>query len=305
MRGTGAGEVRGAAAGQGQQAERTGAQPGIGGARRRRGCSCRRLPVLERITWPAPVISTARVRLASAAVSACARGERGQGTIQEFFDTRHSNIDCAVRAITAAKCRCTLSDIRTRQASNPLTQLSCNRRRGSAPVRGRARRPARHQRPRRAAGAGAAAAGLRADGDLAQLRLPQAVPGVAPHEPTEGLWRHTCMELFVSHGAAGRLPRVQPGAVRPVGGVPVFRVPCGHGTAHRHPAAAHRAADPGRPAAAERGRGAAGAAATPPACAWGSRPSWRTPRGRLSYWALSHGGERPDFHHADSFGFEI
>jgi hypothetical protein len=28
-------------------------------------------------------------------------------------------------------------------------------------------------------------------------------------------------------------------------------------------------------------------------------------RGILSYWALSHGADRPDFHQPDSFGFEI
>jgi hypothetical protein len=27
--------------------------------------------------------------------------------------------------------------------------------------------------------------------------------------------------------------------------------------------------------------------------------------GRIDYWALRHAGERPDFHHPDSFGFEI
>jgi hypothetical protein len=28
-------------------------------------------------------------------------------------------------------------------------------------------------------------------------------------------------------------------------------------------------------------------------------------RGQLGYWALRHPGERPDFHHPDSFGFEL
>jgi hypothetical protein len=28
-------------------------------------------------------------------------------------------------------------------------------------------------------------------------------------------------------------------------------------------------------------------------------------QGQLAYWALRHAAERPDFHHPDSFGFEI
>ncbi len=79
-------------------------------------------------------------------------------------------------------------------------------------------------------------------------------------------------------GRPGPLPGVQPRPHGPVGGVPIFRVPFGYGTAHWNPPTAHRAADPLRPAAAERRRGAARRTG-PASCGWGSAPSSKTPRG--------------------------
>ena len=141
-------------------------------------------------------------------------------------------------------------------------------------------------------------------GDLAQLRIPAAVPGTTPQGPTDGLWRHTCMELFVGHTAPG--PYLE------------FNLaPCGQWAAYRF--SGYRAAMTPltgiRPPRIELRTQAdqlllsADVALPAPFSTLGLRLGLTAVvedgAGLLSYWALAHGGERPDFHRADSFGFEI
>jgi hypothetical protein len=138
-------------------------------------------------------------------------------------------------------------------------------------------------------------------GELDRLRI--APPGGHPDEPTEGLWRHTCMEVFVSPVIPGPYlefnfaPSGQWAAYRFSG----YRAGMTPLTDIRPPRIELRLkADrlllsaavelPGDLTATVRLALAAVVEDTV---------------GPLSYWALRHARDRPDFHHPDSFGFEI
>jgi hypothetical protein len=141
-------------------------------------------------------------------------------------------------------------------------------------------------------------------GDLTDLRIPQGVAGQTPAGPTAGLWRHTCMELFVGQAPAGPYlefnlaPSGQWAAYRFSG----YRADMSPLTGIRPPRLELRtqadqlllSADVALPA----DFGAA-------ALHLGLTAVVEDVRGALSYWALSHTGDRPDFHQPDSFGFEI
>lgn len=141
-------------------------------------------------------------------------------------------------------------------------------------------------------------------GDLAQLRIPESPPGALPDGPTEGLWRHTCMELFVSQTTPG--PYLE-----------YNLAPCGRWAAYRF--SGYRAAMASltgiRPPRIELRSQAdqlllsADVALPAPFAAadlhLGLTAVVEDAQGLLSYWALSHTGDRPDFHRADSFGVEI
>jgi hypothetical protein len=194
-------------------------------------------------------------------------------------------------------------NIRPRQASNPLTTPHA-----TTPVA---------LRPFAAAPAGLRGISVRVArptpaqllldyelrGDLARLRIPDAVPGATPHGPTDGLWRHTCMELFVSHGAPGPYlefnlaPSGQWAAYRFSG----YRAAMAPLTGIRPPRIELRTQADQLLLSAD--------VALPAHCGPGLRLGLTAvvedATGLLSYWALSHDGERPDFHRADSFGFEI
>lgn len=133
------------------------------------------------------------------------------------------------------------------------------------------------------------------EGPLDELTL----PAPAPPGPADGLWQHTCFEAFVG-----------------VSGESAYREfnfsPSGQWAAYRfsHPRQRDPAAEsPFRPQidwqTGERGltmRVWLPLHALPPAMAgqgWdlGLSTVLESADGRLSYWALSHPGERPDFHH--------
>jgi hypothetical protein len=142
------------------------------------------------------------------------------------------------------------------------------------------------------------------EGDLTDLRIPDRVAGGTLTTPTDGLWRHTCMELFVSQAPGGAYlefnlaPSGQWAAYRFSG----YRAQMAPLTGIRPPRLELRtqadqlllSADVALPAEF----GATG-------LRLGLTTVVEDARGTLSYWALSHAGDRPDFHQPDSFGFEI
>lgn len=132
-------------------------------------------------------------------------------------------------------------------------------------------------------------------GDVARLRLPApAQPG-----PADGLWQHTCFEAFV--GVQGQ-SAYREYNFSPSGQWAAYRF---HDQRQRDPAP-----DAPEPPRIELQRGPDSLtlqaclplAALPPASSgqpWdlGLSAVIETRDGQLSYWALQHPAERPDFHH--------
>lgn len=132
-------------------------------------------------------------------------------------------------------------------------------------------------------------------GDLAAIALPEPVaPGVA-----DGLWRHTCFEVFAACGDGERY-------------VELNFSPSGQWAAYAF--------------AAYRQRAALAAPTPAPALSWqrdadrllltaavplaaprrlGLAAVIETSAGGLSYWALCHPAARPDFHHAGGFALRL
>ena len=133
-------------------------------------------------------------------------------------------------------------------------------------------------------------------GDLERLRLPpRAVPA-----RRDGLWRHTCFELFVGSptGPAYEEYNFSPSgqwaayafAGYREGGAPLERVvPAMERRQDGHELALDAAIP-----CATRGRLRLGLSAV-----------LEDASGALSYWALRHAGGRPDFHDARSFALEL
>lgn len=197
-------------------------------------------------------------------------------------------------------------NLRTREASNPLSSPS-----GPAPLAlspfaadpasAVSRFDVRVVRP--------APARLMLDyelvGELARLRIAAAgaSPGPRP-APTDGLWRHTCMEVFIGAVTAGPYlefnlaPDGQWAAYRFSG----YRAGMAPLTGIGPPRIELRtqsdrlllSADLELPADVAATRLRLGLAAVV-----------ENDQGQLAYWALAHACDRPDFHHAESFGFEI
>jgi hypothetical protein len=133
-------------------------------------------------------------------------------------------------------------------------------------------------------------------GDLAGVRLPAA--GTA--ERADELWRTTCFEAFVAGGDGGYVefnfaPSTRWAAYRFSGrrdgmenaDVPVPRI------------TSEKSAEPYELRAEVAGLPADGP--------WrvGLTAVIEDSQGRTSYWALAHPGEKPDFHHPDSFVLEL
>ncbi len=141
-------------------------------------------------------------------------------------------------------------------------------------------------------------------GDPTRLRIPP--PGAAGEriEPTDGLWRHTCMEVFVGAATAGSYLEFNLG---PDGRWAAYRF-----SGYRAGMAPLTGIRPPRielrtqtdrlllSAAVELPEELAAAALR-----LGLAVVVEDDQGRLDYWALRHSAPRPDFHHPESFGFEI
>lgn len=135
-------------------------------------------------------------------------------------------------------------------------------------------------------------------GDLAHLRLPHP----APRQATDELWRHTCCELFFLGADA---PAYREFNFSPSGAWAAYRF-----QAYREGCSHLALADPGihcelhgdewqlhatlPPQVAPSGPGRMGLSAV-----------IEDRDGGKAYFALSHPGECPDFHHPDSFVLEL
>jgi hypothetical protein len=138
-------------------------------------------------------------------------------------------------------------------------------------------------------------------GDLAAVQIGS---GGARDQPTDGLWRHTCMEVFLAHEPAGAYlefnlaPSGQWAAYRFSG----YRAGMAPLTGIRPPRIELRTQSDRLLLSAEVEL-PRDAAAGP--LRLGLTAVIQRTTGPLGYWALRHPGERPDFHHPDSFSFEI
>ena len=141
-------------------------------------------------------------------------------------------------------------------------------------------------------------------GDLARVRIAQRNPTEALAAPTQGLWRHTCMEVFVGAAAPGPYlefnlaPSGHWAAYRFSG----YRAGMAPLTGIRPPRIALRTGSDQLLLSADVELPAPLAAVS---LRLGITAVVEDAQGLLSYWALRHPGERPDFHHPDSFEFEI
>jgi hypothetical protein len=197
-------------------------------------------------------------------------------------------------------------NFRTREASNPLTSLSGP---ATLALRPFAADPAAAVRQIGIRVVRPVPARLLLDyelvGDLARLRIAgPAAPAGARAAPTDGLWRHTCMEVFVGlKPAAAYLefnfaPDGQWAAYRFSG----YRAGMAPLIGIRPPRIELRTQSDRLLLSADVELPAQLSAA---ALRLGIAAVVENDHGQLAYWALDHAADRPDFHRPESFGFEI
>ena len=193
-----------------------------------------------------------------------------------------------------------ITNIRTRQANNPLTTLPGPATAALSPF---AAEPASALRRLDVRVTRPAAELLQLEyelqGDLARVRLENH-----PDGPTDGLWRHTCMEVFVASAPAGAYLEFN---LAPDGRWAAYRF-----SGYRAGMAALTGIRPPRIELRTRSERLLVSAdvALPVDLATsglhlGLTAVVENTDGKLEYWALRHLGPKPDFHHPDSFGFEI
>lgn len=128
------------------------------------------------------------------------------------------------------------------------------------------------------------------EGALEELRIPPPRPA----RIVDGLWRHTCCEIFIADAAGYREYNLSPSGEWAAYEFHAYR----EGGAVDAPAPAilvRRSAQRLELSARVEGRGSRiGACAVIEAA-----------DGSLSYWALRHAPGRPDFHHPASFALEL
>jgi hypothetical protein len=137
------------------------------------------------------------------------------------------------------------------------------------------------------------------DGDLHRLRIPPP----QPREMADGLWQHTCFEVFI---ALERAPAYHEFNFAPSGQWAVYAF---RGYRDREPVrpqglapdlTLHRAADRLELEAVVR-LGGLSARHTRAALRLALSAVIEEDGGALSYWALRHPVGKPDFHHAEAF----
>lgn len=143
-------------------------------------------------------------------------------------------------------------------------------------------------------------------GDDGSLRLDYAlsasdllIPPPAPPTRTDGLWRHTCCELFI---ATVHAPHYREFNFSPSGEWTVYDF-----ADYRQPLATTLIATPPESLWLARDNGYCLQATIPaallPPGPWqiGLSAVLENRAGELAYWALRHPGEQPDFHRRDAF----
>jgi len=136
----------------------------------------------------------------------------------------------------------------------------------------------------------------RVNGDLAAVRMPELLPPVH----TDNLWRHTCFEAFVGAGDAYCEYNFSPSGAWAAYQFSGYRTGMQPLKGGRLPNFAFDLLDGDLVLTAQLDLG------------WMQTPQLLALRlgvtaviedrsGELSYWALKHPAEKPDFHHADSF----
>lgn len=143
----------------------------------------------------------------------------------------------------------------------------------------------------------------RLEGAMGSLRMPEPRPPVR----SDGLWRHTCFEVFIGHGSA---PDYWEYNFSPSGAWAAY-----HFTAYREGMAALMKGAP--PQVTQKIGSDSFELSAVIDLSWlaktlagvGMRLGLAAvieDRARvLSYWALKHASGKPDFHHADSFVVEL
>jgi hypothetical protein len=144
----------------------------------------------------------------------------------------------------------------------------------------------------------------RVEGDLDELRLPDPCPSAA----ADGLWRHTCFEAFVQAGNARAYLELNfsPSTEWAIYAFDDYRSGMQPRAPLRPPEiASRRAGDVFELEAAVDFEGLF--TEWPPAAGLRLALSavLEDRQGRLSYWALAHPSERPDFHHPESFALHL
>jgi hypothetical protein len=195
-----------------------------------------------------------------------------------------------------------INNFRTREASNPLTTLPGPATLALSPFAADPACAIRHFEVRVARPASACLV-LEYEllGDLGRLRVGE--PGGHAEEPTDGLWRHTCMEVFVAPVIPGPYLEFN---VAPSGQWAAYRF-----SGYRADMAPLTGLHPPRiELRLQSDRLLLSAELALPkdltaTVRLGLAAIVEDTVGQLSYWALRHAGDRPDFHHPDSFQFEI
>lgn len=145
----------------------------------------------------------------------------------------------------------------------------------------------------RDADSGAWQVGYRLSGDMARLRLPPPAPQPAA---TDGLWQHSCLELFVARAAEARYHEFNFSPSGDWAGYAFSAERVRDLDAAPLPAPRIRCERAARTLALQAWLPAA---ALPPGAgdfALGLTAVVESTDGSLSYWALAHPGARPDFH---------
>jgi hypothetical protein len=140
----------------------------------------------------------------------------------------------------------------------------------------------------------------RVEGDLDRLQLPPP----RPSHPTDGLWRHTCFEAFVKRGDTRAYLELNfsPSTEWAIYAFDDYR----HGMQPRAPAhppeiVCRRGEDVLEVDVSIRFEGLFTERERIEGLRLGLAAVLEDGQGQLSYWALAHLSERPDFHHADAF----
>ncbi len=144
-------------------------------------------------------------------------------------------------------------------------------------------------------------------GDLAGVLIagPSAEgPAEDSNGPTDGLWRHTCMEVFVGTQPPGPYLEfnLAPGGQWAAYRVSGYRAGMAPLTGIQPP---HIQLQTQSDALLLRAQIALPADLAAAQLQLGIAAVVESQQGQLSYWALRHTRDRPDFHHHDGFAFEI